>query len=1018
MRIEVRDSVERVPKEWDALAPRRQVGLETAHLRAVERSRINGIEPYYLLAYEDGELAGIAYSFLIEMDFAFLQKDLPPDAFRALRGWHPSFLKARLLECGFLSGLGTAIAARDGMLPRVCRAVVPEMERIARDARADMILLRDVPFGDRADYAGFAESGFQPLLGFPVAKMPLRWSSFDEYLQALKCSTRKRVKRGLARRSHQLEYDVIPRFGSHAARLADLWRQTHRRAADYSHEELTEAFFVEIDRQLGDRSQVMAIKHDGRIVGFSLCLLGDEEYFTAHAGFDYQVKTDHNLHFLLSMAELDDALARRMRTINDGVTTYDVKFKYGFEAVPQVYFVKHTDTRLTPVIARKLQEGMPQPENAHRPFHDQDLSGRVDLKALASELAAPAPGADLIDTAQKARLFERANEARLAGLYGFFPPFESPQTPIVRRDGRPLIMLGSNAYLGLGTHPEVVAAARAAVEKYGTGCSGSPFLNGTLDIHVDLARSLAAFMQKEDAILCSTGYQTNLGVVAALVGEGDVVIMDRLDHASLVDGARLSHAEVVRFRHNDIDSLERALQQSQGRRRLVVVDSVFSMEGTVANLRAIVRLSKRYGARVMVDEAHAIGVLGPGGRGAAELQGVLADVDIVMGTFSKSFASIGGFVVSEAKTIDYLRHAVRSHMFSASLPPAAVAATRAALEIIKREPERRARVLGNAQYMAQRLQEQGYDAPLRGTAIVPVHCGHELLAFGLYKKLLDEGVFVNPVASPAVAHGCELLRTSYMATHEKETLDRAASVFARLRSDAFPRRARLVAVRRAAAPIPVQPLVLLPLASRGSFRRYWIAESDGALLHVPGFTHLEIGQPVDCGLSFGKERVIVQSRGHIVAKSLLPRPGRVSGVDVELLPSEARTRELIERFASGEDTLPIARHCWRYHAGLTVEYAVEGGSEPFELDDISLEGAAIRSAHQPLLGARILLRLRTPDGSAVELPSEVRWRRDGEAPAFGVRFDLSGATQRLRVKELIGNIKAAIADPAAVPMVH
>ncbi len=1019
MRIERHESVERVQAVWDSFAPRAAVGLESRHLTAIARSGINAIEPHYLVAYEGAEPVGIAYCFLMQMDFAFLQKDLPPDTIRTLRAWHPDFMRSRLLECGFVSGLGEAVAARGEWRPAVCRAAALEMEQIARESRADILLIRDVPAAHQKDYAALGGDGFLPLLGFPIARMAVRWRSFDEYLQALKCTSRKRIRRYLSKRSPDLESEIIPSFSRHADRLAELWANTHRRASDYSHEELNPAYFCEVDRQLGERSHVVAIKRKGEIVAFSLCLLGDEEYFSAHAGLDYERAGDDNLYFCLSMAVLGDALPRGVKSINRGITTYDVKFELGFEADPQLYLVKHVaEPRLTAAIARRLRDAMPQPENKHRPFRDQEAPEQPQPPAPAVSSAAPTRGEpDVFEKVHKNSLYERANDARLARLYGFFPPFESAQGPITKRNGRPVIMLGSNAYLGLSTHPELVAAAKAATLRYGTGCSGSPFLNGTLDIHTDLSRALADFMGKEDALLCSTGYQTNVGVVAALAGEGDVLIMDRLDHASLVDGARLSHAQVERFRHNDLASLERALRQFPDRPKLLIVDSVFSMEGTIADLTAIVGLAKSHGARVMVDEAHAIGVLGPRGRGAAEMLGVLEQVDIVMGTFSKSFASVGGFVAGAAEVIDYLRHATRSHMFSASLPPSCVAATRAALEIIKREPERRARVLANAEYMARRLQELGYEAPYRGTAIVPVHCGQELLAFGLYKKLLDEGVFVNPVASPAVSKGRELLRTSYMATHEQEMLDRAAAVFARVRTDSFPRKLQLRIAPPADA-VRVRPMVLLPVADRRSLPRYYVAESAHGLLRVPGFTRLEIGQPVDCGISLGKEGLIVQSEGRVVSKCLIPRPGRALGIDVELVPGKGRARALIESFLLGDDVAFAGRHGWRYHAAIDVDSPTEEAMQGSVLEDISAEGAAIRSRFKPALGARVPLRLKTPDGAALELSGEVRWHREGDDPAFGVHFDLSNSTQRTRMHHLITTITSALADSSAEASLH
>ena len=319
------------------------------------------------------------------------------------------------------------------------------------------------------------------------------------------------------------------------------------------------------------------------------------------------------------------AFARKPKRINWGISTYDFKFKRGFEAEPMVYFVKHVaQPRLTVALARGLQAAIKQPENPHRAFRsDQDVAERPDLKTLAARLPVVTPPPSSQDVFSKVDAYDRPDSLKVAGIYSFFPAFESSQGPTVRFQGRDVVMLGSNAYLGLGAHPKLVAAAKAALDKYGAGCSGSPLLNGTLDIHLALARSLAAFMQKEDAILCSTGYQTNLGVVSALLTKDDVVVMDQFDHASLVDGARLAGAQIVRFRHNDMESLEDMLRAHPDRGKLVVVDSVFSMEGTVADLPTIVALARKYGARTMVDEAHAIGVLGPGGRGAAELLGVL-----------------------------------------------------------------------------------------------------------------------------------------------------------------------------------------------------------------------------------------------------------------------------------------------------------------------------------------------------------------------------------------------------------
>ncbi len=376
--------------------------------------------------------------------------------------------------------------------------------------------------------------------------------------------------------------------------------------------------------------------------------------------------------------------------------------------------------------------------------------------------------------------FTRADELRAGGVYFFFRVIESPQDPIVTMSGKKMIMLGSNNYLGLTNHPKVKEAAIEAIRKYGTGCAGSRFLNGTLDIHVQLEQRLASFMRKEAALAFSTGFQTNLGTISAIVGKEDMVAIDKLDHASIIDGCRLSFGEVRKFKHNDMADLERVLSQSNNRGKLVVVDGVFSMEGDIADLPGIVAASKANGARVMVDDAHGIGVLGAGGRGTAEHFGLEDDVDIIMGTYSKSLASIGGFIVASSDVIDYIKHMARALMFSASPPPASVAAVIAALDIIEQEPERRERLWENTRMMQDGFKEMGYDIGVSETPVVSVVVGDDFTAFNMTGRLQEEGVFVNPVVSPGTAPGRALIRTSYMATHTKEQLEQVLDIFERV----------------------------------------------------------------------------------------------------------------------------------------------------------------------------------------------------------------------------------------------
>jgi 8-amino-7-oxononanoate synthase len=340
-----------------------------------------------------------------------------------------------------------------------------------------------------------------------------------------------------------------------------------------------------------------------------------------------------------------------------------------------------------------------------------------------------------------------------------------------------MIMVGSNNYLGLTNHPKVKEAAIEAVRKYGTGCAGSRFLNGTLDIHVTLEEKLARFMRKEAALIFSTGFQVNLGVISALVGKDDVVIIDKMDHASIIDGCRLSFGELKKFKHNDMADLERVLKEYESKGKLIVIDGVFSMEGDIAHLPEIVALANKYGARVMVDDAHGIGVLGKTGRGTPEYFGLEDDVDIIMGTYSKSLASIGGFIAGSSDVIHYIKHFARSLIFSASPPPASVASVSAAVDIIENEPERREKLWKNTTKMFTSFKALGFEVGPSQTPIISIIVGENEKAFMMAMMLQEEGVFANVAVTPAVPNGKALIRTSYMATHTDEHLDIVLKAF-------------------------------------------------------------------------------------------------------------------------------------------------------------------------------------------------------------------------------------------------
>ena len=375
---------------------------------------------------------------------------------------------------------------------------------------------------------------------------------------------------------------------------------------------------------------------------------------------------------------------------------------------------------------------------------------------------------------EKCYRYPDAARVREAGVYSFFRVIESAQDPEVVLDGRRMIMLGSNNYLGLTNDPRVKEAAIEAVRKYGSGCAGSRFLNGTLDLHVRLEERLAAFMRKEAAITFATGFQVNLGAISCLVGKGDVVYLDKQDHACIIDGARLSFGETRKFKHNDADDLARQMRNdATARGRFIVVDGVFSMEGDIAPLPQIVDVARRFDAGIMVDDAHGIGVLGPTGRGTAEHFGLEDDVDLIMGTFSKSMASVGGFIAGDETVIDYIKHRARTLIFSAAPPPASVAAALATVEIMEREPERRARLWENAKFFSEGLRSLGLDTAGSKTPVVPVVVGQDQTALAMVQRLHEEGVFVNCVLSPATPPGRALIRTSLMATHTREQLTRA-----------------------------------------------------------------------------------------------------------------------------------------------------------------------------------------------------------------------------------------------------
>lgn len=368
--------------------------------------------------------------------------------------------------------------------------------------------------------------------------------------------------------------------------------------------------------------------------------------------------------------------------------------------------------------------------------------------------------------------FTYADEVKNAGLYPYFREISSDQDTEVMINGKKVLMFGSNSYLGLTNHPKVKEAAKQAVDKYGTGCAGSRFLNGTLDLHIELENKLAEFFEKEAALIFSTGFQTNLGVISCLTGRNDYIIIDEFDHASIIDGTRLSFSKVVKYRHNDMTSLEAQLAKLPSDAvKMIVVDGIFSMEGDIAKLPAIVDLAKRYKAEIIVDDAHAVGVIGKHGSGTASHFGLVDDVDFIVGTFSKSLASLGGFVAADKVAIDFMKHHARSLIFSASIPPSSAASALAALDLMKNEPQLMEKLWDNTNYAIKCLRELDFEIGPTESPIIPIYVRDNEKTFQVTQFLVENGVFVNPVISPAVQSGDSLIRFSLMASHTHEQID-------------------------------------------------------------------------------------------------------------------------------------------------------------------------------------------------------------------------------------------------------
>lgn len=780
-------SLERAQWEHELHLP---TPLRYDFLSVVERSGINNLRYRYLRLTAGDREIGRANLFLSETDFSTFDAKLPPSAWRTIKQWYPDFMRFKVLECGFFTMVGEALAVADPAThTEAVRALAAEMESAGAQSGADFLLIRDIPWGRyRAYFDVLRPLGYYPLLGFPNAVLPLRWNSLEAYLAALNSKTRLKFRNSLKlKEKFGIEAEVTGDYGEYAPQLAQLWKNVHENSRDYSREFLDESFFVAAAKGLAGKSEAILFKHEGKLIAFMLNLYGDDDYIVLDWGVDYSFAhyKEANLYRLATLLSLERAIVLGKRRMELGITNYTPKMTLGAEIVPLVYFIRHKHSaEHAKTLVQLLAASIVQPDADTHDALTRTGVARADIPAIEAQIKRDRDDVGEHDIFTKVDRYYRADSMRLAGIYGLYPEFSTAQDSSIavglRQD---VVLLGTNSYLGVATHPEVVAAAKNALDKYGTGCSGSPLLNGTLDVHMRLEEELAQFLQREATVLCSTGYQTNLAGLSALCGPGDLILMDARNHRSLFDGARLSGAECLVYRHNDVAHLQKLLMRTAGRRKIIVTDSLFSMEGTIPDLREICRLARLYNARLFVDESHALGVLGANGRGVCELQGVEADVDIVMGTFSKSFAALGGFLAGRREVIDFLKHNAGGHIFSASLPASVIETVRAVLRIVQREPERRADILAKARFMAGELGALGYNAHYRGSQIVPVVLGNYSLALAAYKRFMDQGVYVNPVGPPAVPEEASGFRTSYIATHRWGDLKRALRVFEQHRAD-------------------------------------------------------------------------------------------------------------------------------------------------------------------------------------------------------------------------------------------
>lgn len=771
--------------QWDTAG--RTSGLNKDFLSIVEKSKVNNLKHNYLLLSCQNDIVARANLYEVNFDFSTTDQSLK-DCIKVIKHWQSDFMDFKVLELGLFTMIGDGLDCIDEryLLPAM-EATAQHMISQAEQLGSDFLLIRDIPLARyQAMQAVLQPLGFLPCSGFTNAVLYNQWQDFEQYLHSMKSKSRTKAKAALnLTEKFGIRVQVLTDYQHLAPQMAALWRNVNQSSKDYSREQLNSEFFALTQHYLPQHSEVITFEHQGKLVGFMYNLIGADEYIMLDWGVDYDFEyyQSANLYRAASLLSVQRMIELGKQRLELGITNYTPKLFLGATLEPKLFFVRHrTDPDKTEALARALTDNIQHDAELTIPacYQTQDRPCWNELQ-WREFIHREIDGCDATDAFAVVQRFGLPQQLKLAGLYSYYPEFCSGQFATIKNSaGADVVLLGTNSYLGLNTHPHVVAAAIAAVDRYGTGCSGSPLLNGTLDLHNRLVQRITAFSQKPAALLCSTGYQTNLAALSALIQPETLVLMDERNHRSLFDGVALAGGKMRVFAHRNYTQLESILKRSQGYPVLVVTDSVFSMEGSLADLPALVQLKQQYGFRLFVDESHAVGVLGQTGAGAAEHFGCLAQVDVVMATFSKSFASLGGYIAASCKVVNYIKHKGAGHIFSASMPAASAAAALAALDLIEQGSAQRQQLHDNCRYFATGLQAIGFQLQIPPVPIIHLILGHPTLTLAAYQTLLRRHVYVNPIMPPAVPASEAGFRISLMASHRQTELDQALAEFDRL----------------------------------------------------------------------------------------------------------------------------------------------------------------------------------------------------------------------------------------------